>query len=301
MSEVDKLQELVREQYRAAESASWDLEPETVRAQRRRRSLPAIDAKALVLIAAAVVLIVGGLLAFGRTPTHHSINSSSSSTTTTTSSSGTSATPNLVGLSQAAAAEELGSAGFNVGAITLEPSSIFPVGTVSASDPRSGSLLPAGATVALVVSSGPPSGGSTTGTSPPVTSVPSQSTTVTPTTAAVASNCASGATSFTMTAASASTCIHVGTTLTVTFNSPGGWSSYGQWSSSPPSISNASILSGGSYVPSGKSASLVLNALAAGTTGVTAAFDNRCAPSDTTPCTIPPGSFLTLTVYVVPA
>lgn len=63
--------------------------------------------------------------------------------------------PNVVGLTQAAAAAALGQAGLNVGSITTVQSTSFTTGDVVSQDPAADSSLPPGASVSLTVSSGP--------------------------------------------------------------------------------------------------------------------------------------------------
>jgi beta-lactam-binding protein with PASTA domain len=63
--------------------------------------------------------------------------------------------PNVVGLSQAAAAAALGQAGLNVGSITVVQSTTFPAGDVVNQNPVADSSLSAGASVDLSTSSGP--------------------------------------------------------------------------------------------------------------------------------------------------
>ncbi|MGA2838158.1 MAG: PASTA domain-containing protein [Acidimicrobiales bacterium] len=63
--------------------------------------------------------------------------------------------PNVVGLTQAAAANELGQAGLNVGYITEVPSTTFSAGAVVSQNPAANSSLSTGASVDLSVSSGP--------------------------------------------------------------------------------------------------------------------------------------------------
>ena len=82
-TEQERVQELVREMYEAAESANWDLSPEDIRAQRRRPFLLMPEPKALVLAAAAAVLIVTGFFAFGRSASHKPAIVAGSTTTTT--------------------------------------------------------------------------------------------------------------------------------------------------------------------------------------------------------------------------
>jgi len=119
-----------------------------------------------------------------------------------------------------------------------------------------------------------------------------------PTAPVSAPTCSSGKVAYTQSAGSGSICVTVGSTLTVTFVSSGGWSGYGSWSRSPPTISDNSVLQGHSYGSSGKSATAVFDAVGTGTATVTAQFDVTCAPTDTTPCTVPPTAFQVLTVTV---
>ncbi len=91
-----------------------------------------------------------------------------------------------------------------------------------------------------------------------------------------------------------------GSTLRVTFVSSGGWSGDGAWSRSPPTISDNAVLTGRTYRATGKKAVAVFGAVGPGTVTVTAQFDVRCAPGDTTPCTVPPQALQVLTVAVVP-
>jgi hypothetical protein len=107
--------------------------------------------------------------------------------------------------------------------------------------------------------------------------------------------------SFTMTADSASTCVKLGAKLTVTFVSLGWWGGYGHWNSSPPTISDNSVLARVSYAPSAKTATGVFNAVGIGKATVVAQYDVTCSPADTTPCTVPPEALETLTVSVDPA
>jgi hypothetical protein len=121
-----------------------------------------------------------------------------------------------------------------------------------------------------------------------------------PTTPVDPSTCASGSVAYGPTTEPGAICIRLASTLTVSFVSDGGWSGYGRWSSWPPTISDSSTLAGVSWKSSGKTATAVFRASGAGTAAVTASFDATCAPSDTTPCTVPPGEFHDLTVTVVP-
>jgi hypothetical protein len=188
--------------------------------------------------------------------------------------------PNIIGMSQDAATSRLSDAGLSPQAMGGMPSSRFPAGTVTGSNPSAGVSVATGAPVSLTVSDG----GST------------------PTTMPVApSTCASGNVAYTESVDTGSICLRVGSTLTVTFISSGGWSGYGQWGRWPPTISDNSILRGSSWGSSGKTATAVFSAAGIGTATVWASFEVRCAPSDTTPCTVPPQANQTLTVTVDPA
>jgi len=298
--EEEQVQVLVHQLYNRAEDAPWELSPEAIRAHPRRRALPRLDPKALVLVGAGVALVVIGFVVSDKPAPRHNAVSPPSSTTTTSPIGRTVVMPNVLGLTQTAATQGLRGAGLTVGVITSVPSSHFTAGTVVATDPSPGSALAPGATVSLTVSSGPSGVGSPSNSAISTTTIADNRPTVAPTTMPVGSTCRSGTTSITMNSASMAICLVVGADLTVTFAPQGGWSEYGKWSSSPPTISDNSILAGGSYVPSGKSATARFSARGAGTATVTAVFDNTCSPTDTTPCTIPPATFFTLTVTVVP-
>ena len=64
------------------------------------------------------------------------------------------ATPNVVGLTQAAATTAIANAGLTVGAVTTASSTTVPAGSVISQNPVAGTVLPANSAVALVVSSG---------------------------------------------------------------------------------------------------------------------------------------------------
>ena len=67
--------------------------------------------------------------------------------------------PNAVGQTQAAAQTAITGAGLTVGAVTTQPSTTVPAGSVISQNPAAGASVAAGSTVALVVSSGPPAVG----------------------------------------------------------------------------------------------------------------------------------------------
>jgi hypothetical protein len=189
--------------------------------------------------------------------------------------------PTVIGLSQEAAVRSLARAGLTVGVISGIPAP-RALGNVIATNPSSGEAVPSGSIVSLTVASGGSAAGSV------------------PTNPADLSSCTSGQVAYTDSTATGYVCVTAGSTLRVTFSSSRGWSGYGTWSPSPPTISDNSILTGRTYRVSGKEAAAVFGAVQAGTATVTAQFDVRCAPSDMTPCTVPPQALQVLTVAVVP-
>src|ERR1700722_9635589 len=84
-ADQQRVEELVREMYKTAEDADWDLTPEQIRMQRRRPVMLLPDAKAYALVAAAVVLIIAGFFVFSRSAAHHPAVTASSTATTTSS------------------------------------------------------------------------------------------------------------------------------------------------------------------------------------------------------------------------
>jgi hypothetical protein len=189
--------------------------------------------------------------------------------------------PNVVGLSQGAAIRSLAHAGLTVGVISGVPSPGSSTGSVIATNPSSGQPAVSGATVSLTVASGGTAAGSV------------------PTTPDL-SSCSSGHVAYTESTATGFVCVSAGSTLRVTFVSNGGWSGFGAWSRSPPTISDNAILTGRTYRIAGKQAVAAFGAVGPGTVTVTAQFDVRCASGDTTPCTVPPQALQVLTVAVVP-
>jgi hypothetical protein len=189
--------------------------------------------------------------------------------------------PKVVGLDQADAARSLHHAGLALGVISGIPAPRSPAGHVIATNPSAGDTVAPGAIVSMTISSGG------------IAATPS------PTTPVDQSSCASGNVATTESTDASSICVTVGSTLRVTFVSSEGWSGYGQWSSSPPTISDNSVLTGRSYRSSGKKATASFGAAGTGTATVTAQFDVRCSPADTTPCTVPPQALQVLTVTVV--
>src|SRR4029077_10938549 len=66
------------------------------------------------------------------------------------------ATPDVVGLTQAAATSAITSAGLTLGPVTTASSTTVPSGAVISQNPVAGTSIVIGSAVALVVSSGPP-------------------------------------------------------------------------------------------------------------------------------------------------
>src|SRR5262249_17604721 len=66
------------------------------------------------------------------------------------------AVPNVVGLTQAAATTAITNANLVMGAVTTQPSTTVPAGSVISQNPTGGTQIAVGGAVALVVSSGPP-------------------------------------------------------------------------------------------------------------------------------------------------
>ncbi len=191
--------------------------------------------------------------------------------------------PTIVGFSQTAAVRALHRVGLTTGVILGIPTAQSHAGVVIASNPSGGESVAAGATVSLTVSSG---------------ALPAPTSPTSPTTPSKQTACASGHVAYTESSGTGATCVTVGSTLTVTFVSSGGTRGYGSWSTSPPTISDNSVLVGRTDAPSRTKATAVFDAVGDGETTVTAQFDARCAPTDTTPCTVPPARFEMLTVTV---
>jgi len=76
--------------------------------------------------------------------------------------------PNVVGLSQASASNQLGQAGFSV-STTNQSSTTVPAGNVISTNPAAGAKASKGATIAMVISTGPPPSTSTTASTTPTT------------------------------------------------------------------------------------------------------------------------------------
>jgi len=64
--------------------------------------------------------------------------------------------PNVVGLTRTAATTALQTAGLTAGSVTMQSSTTVAAGRVISQNPRGGMQLSQGASVSLVVSSGPP-------------------------------------------------------------------------------------------------------------------------------------------------
>ena len=309
LSDERGIHELIRELYESAERSSWGLSPEDIRSHRRQRVSWMPDPKVLLLVAAVMVLIASGSFAIKESTSHKSASSSPASTTAIFKGKSV-VVPNVVGRSKSAADSLLTTADLRIGEVSGLASAQVPNGTVIASDPSGGSSVAPRSYVSLTVSSGParvsspntlPATSLTRGsappseqTSPPVTSAPPS----TAPTQTIPPNCASGNVTVSMASPSASTCVTVGSSVTVDYALPSGSNFYGSWSNSPPTISDASVLTGVNYVASGRTASAVFNAVGVGAASVMATFGETCAPEGTTPCTVPSQYSETLSVTV---
>jgi hypothetical protein len=121
-----------------------------------------------------------------------------------------------------------------------------------------------------------------------------------PPTSAIPSNCQSG--SVTMTASvppPPRICLHSGASLTVVFEKakpgigvPGPWQV-------PPQVVPSGFLAITSTSQSAGQLTANFKATTAGAGTVIANYGNQCAASDTTPCTIPPATEISLSVTVV--
>jgi serine/threonine-protein kinase len=107
------------------------------------------------------------------------VNQSSTVTLTVSSGPANVIVPSLVGLSQGAAGQALGSAGLNLGNVTTVNSAQYAAGLVVSSNPGTGASVSPGSSVDIAVSGGPPPPTTTTTstTTPSTTSTTSSSTT----------------------------------------------------------------------------------------------------------------------------
>jgi beta-lactam-binding protein with PASTA domain len=150
----EQIQELVREMYMTAESADWDLDPETLRAQRGRRGVPLPDMKVVVLVAAAVILIVVGIVVASGTPARRSVASGPTTTGSTFAPGDTVTVVDVLNRSVPQATTTIENSGLHV--TTTVVANNAPSGSVLAQNPAPGSLVSRGSVVSLTVSSGPP-------------------------------------------------------------------------------------------------------------------------------------------------
>ena len=115
--------------------------------------------------------------------------------------------------------------------------------------------------------------------------------------------CHSGAFSLTTSLATLppSVCVRTGATLTVRFDkSSGGLGRPGPWTIPPVAVEDRSVLGLRSSSRRGQVLAAVLVATEPGSTAVSAHFDEECAGTRTTPCTIPPQNAITVNVMVAP-
>jgi serine/threonine-protein kinase len=109
------------------------------------------------------------------------VNQGSTVTLTVSSGPANAIVPSLIGLTEAAAGQALGSAGLNVGNVTSVTSTQYAPGQVVSSNPGTGAGVSPGSSVDIAVSSGPPPTTTTT-TVPPTTTTTTSSSTPTTTT-----------------------------------------------------------------------------------------------------------------------
>ena len=166
MTEEEKVRDLIRQMHERATNAPWSLSAEDVRSQ-RRRALRMPSPKVLGLAAAAIVIIllvvlVGTSNGSGGHRSRRPVAVPPTSTTTTTPASTTTTTsgpsrvtvPDLVGENRAQAISNLANLGLTVGQIRLIPSA-SAANVVVSQAPSAGSIVAAGSTVMITVSSGP--------------------------------------------------------------------------------------------------------------------------------------------------
>jgi hypothetical protein len=128
-------------------------------------------AAAVACTAVAGACLLGPLTTPAGATTSPSAAAVTVDTTTTT-------VPSLVGLTQAAAGQALGSAGLNVGMVTSVASTQFAAGLVVSSTPGTGATVSPGSSVDIAVSTGPPATStSTTSTTTTTTTRPTTTTT----------------------------------------------------------------------------------------------------------------------------
>lgn len=164
LSDEEKVTELVRQMYAKGQNADWRLGPEDLRSQRRPRRVPVPDTKllAVLAVAAAALIVVGLVLANGAT-SHKSVAGAPTTTappsilppTTTSTRPASVVVPNVIGETQAQASATMNSAGLPVGGITTATNGQVAAGLVISENPAPGSSIPPGASVTLVISTGP--------------------------------------------------------------------------------------------------------------------------------------------------
>jgi hypothetical protein len=239
------------------------------------------DTKVLTLLVGAVIVIAVVIgVGVAHLSTHPSHQAATSSTTTSVPNGRSVTVPALVGLTQVEAGSTLGAIGLNVGYVSTDPSAQYPPGIVISQSPPSDTSVAPGSSVSLVVSSRLSGGQS------PSTSLPNSA------------NCHSGTVSFNTATETGPVCLNAGSVLMVAFTLPG-VHHYGSWSTALAN-SDAAVLTQESVKASGPVLNARFVAAGPGTTQVVAYFDQTCAPSDATPCTIPPQLPVSVTVTVAP-
>jgi hypothetical protein len=269
------------------------------------------NGRGLAFVAVAVI-VVGALIGLlvQHSPTKPS-GSAAPPSTTTASPFGVHSAPvrYVLGLDQHSAVRALDAQGLKVGHIYKVASKEAP-GKVISQNPSAGTVLANGSSVSLTVSNGPTalssngstgaSGGSTNAPAPQRTPGSTLPPGYTPPTAPTPNeaNCASGNLSVNTATNDSPICMRVGSALTVAFDLSGSRPN-GSWSV-PPNSSDNSVMTNTSAAPSGSVLTATYSAVGAGTTQLSAFFNQTCASGDSTPCTIPPQIpiFLTVTVIV---
>jgi hypothetical protein len=266
-------------------------------------SVLALVAGVVILVAALVGLLVQ------HSPGKASRTAAPPSTTTTIPIGAHSAAVRYVlGLDQRSAIRALDAQGLKVAHI-YEVASAQAPGKVIAQNPAAGTVLANGSSVSLTVSGGPTAssssdssvapGGPTKAPAPqrvPVTTLPPG---FTPPTTPIPNeaSCTSGSLSVNTATDDSPVCVRVGTVLTVAFDLSASRPN-GSWLV-PPTSSDTSVMTNTTAMPSGSVMTATYSAVGTGTTKLLGMFRQTCASGDSTPCTIPPGIPIFLTVTVI--
>jgi hypothetical protein len=188
--EEEMVRDLLRQMHTTAENAPWPVSAEDIRARRPRRTRQMPNPTVLVLVAAAIIVLVVVLVGVSIGTAGHkshplAVPPASTSTapplrttTTTTHEPSRVTVPVLVGEGQAQAESSLANAGLTVSQIQRAQSSSVAAGIVISQMPSPDSVVAAGSSVAITVSSGPSpttANGGAVSSNAPVRTVPSSS------------------------------------------------------------------------------------------------------------------------------